>query len=320
MAPLSSLVPILSFLAPLISAHGHVTGIVVDGKWNRGWDAELKYQNPIPLVAGWQADNLDNGFITPSQFATSDIICHKSAKNANAYVEAKAGSKVTFVWNTWPVSHKGKSTSNSSVPFLVDIPYLLFPTSLPISCSNERHLHKSIYSKGSQSMLTSIPSQGPVIDYIAPCNGDCTTITKESLRFTKFAQGAWISGNDPGTWVTDDLVKANNSWTTTIPATLAPGNYVIRHEIIALHAAGQTNGAQAYPQCVNFKITGDGTQTLGSSGTAATAFYKAADPGILFNLYSKFTGYTIPGPAIASLKKREAEAEGETRTHARNWV
>jgi hypothetical protein len=51
----------------------------------------------------------------------------------------------------------------------------------------------------------------------------------------------------PGAWVTDDLVKNNFSWDLTIP-NLAPGNYVIRHEIIALHAAGQTNGAQAYPQ------------------------------------------------------------------------
>jgi cellulase len=89
---------------------------------------------------------------------------------------------------------------------------------------------------------------GPIIDYIADCKGDCGAVTPTSLLWTKMGQGAWISGNDPGTWVTDDFVKNNVSWSTTIPANLAPGNYVIRHEIIALHAAGQTNGAQAYPQ------------------------------------------------------------------------
>jgi hypothetical protein len=273
---LAYLLPVLVSVG-LVAGHGHVTGIVVDGKYNKGWDAEMKYQNPIPPTGGWQADNLDNGFISPSAFSSADIICHKSAKNGNAYVTAQPGSKVTFQWNTWPVSHKG-----------------------------------------------------PVFDYIASCGGDCTTVAKEKLLWTKFAEGAWISGNDPGAWVcsfscilfcaavtdssqvTDDLVAKNFSWTTTIPANIAPGNYVIRHEIIALHAAGQSNGAQAYPQCVNFKIEGTGTAAL-SGGVAATSFYKASDPGILFNLYSKFTGYTIPGPALSKLAKREE------REHARDW-
>jgi hypothetical protein len=67
----------------------------------------MRYQNPIPAVAGWQADNLDNGFISPSAFSSPDIVCHKAAKNGNAYVTARPGSKVTFQWNTWPESHKG---------------------------------------------------------------------------------------------------------------------------------------------------------------------------------------------------------------------
>ena len=49
-----------------------------------------------------------------------------------------------------------------------------------------------------------------------------------------------------------------------------------------------------------------------TGGTAATSFYKASDPGILFNLYSKFNGYTIPGPALKKLVKRE-------RSHPRKW-
>ena len=126
-------------------------------------------------------------------------------------------------------------------------------------------------------------------------------------------EGAWKSGSDPGSWVTDDLIKNNISWATTIPSNLAPGNYVIRHEIIALHAAASVGGAQAYPQCVNFQIGGSGTTKL-SGGVAATTFYKPTDPGIKFDLYSKFTSYTIPGPALAKCVKREE------RGHARDWV
>ncbi|KAF1995694.1 lytic polysaccharide monooxygenase [Amniculicola lignicola CBS 123094] len=265
MAPLALLSLSLALLPTLISAHGHVSGIVVDGKWYTGWNAAMKYQSPIPPTAGWQVDNLDNGFVTPSQFATADIICHKAAKNGGLYIPAKAGAAVKFLWDAWPVSHKG-----------------------------------------------------PVIDYIAPCPGDCTSVDKTTLRWTKIKEGAWITGSDPGTWVTDDLVKSNLSWTTTIPSTLASGNYIIRHEIIALHAAGQSNGAQAYPQCINFKVEGTGSETL-SGGVAATAFYKATDAGILFNLYSKFTGYTIPGPALKMVAKREA-AVVEERGHAKDWL
>ncbi|KAF2466451.1 endoglucanase IV precursor [Lindgomyces ingoldianus] len=262
MAPITTYLFSFAFVLPtLVNAHGHVTGIVADGKWYTGWNGEMKYQNPLPATAGWQADNLDNGFVTPDSFAKPDIICHKSAKNGNAYIPAKPGSKITFQWNTWPVSHKG-----------------------------------------------------PVFDYIASCNGDCTTVDKTKLTWVKMDEGAWLSGNDPGTWVTDNLIKSNISWSITLP-NLAPGNYVIRHEIIALHAASQTNGAQAYPQCVNFQVSGGGTLAV-SGGVPATSFYKASDPGIQFNLYSKFTGYTMPGPALTKLLRRE---EGEEREHARNW-
>lgn len=111
MAPLTqSLLTLLSvaLLTPLTSAHGHVQGVVVDGKWYTGWNAEFKYKNPLPECAGWQADNLDNAFIAPSAFASDDIICHKAAKNPNFEIPAKAGSKITFQWNTWPESHRGE--------------------------------------------------------------------------------------------------------------------------------------------------------------------------------------------------------------------
>jgi cellulase len=94
----------------------------------------------------------------------------------------------------------------------------------------------------------------------------------------------------------------------TIP-NLAPGNY----EIIALHAAGSSNGAQAYPQCINIVVSGSGTTKL-SGGVPATSFYKATDPGILFNVFSKFTSYTVPGPAVTKVSKREE------REHAREFA
>lgn len=83
----------------------------------------------------------------------------------------------------------------------------------------------------------------------------------------------------------------------TIPRNLKAGNYVIRHEIIALHSAGIDNGAQNYPQCLTLKVGGSGS-VAPSGGTVGTALYNRADAGIRFNLYTTYTSYPYPGPAL----------------------
>jgi hypothetical protein len=140
---------------------------------------------------------------------------------------------------------------------------------------------------------------GPVITYLANCKGDCSSVDKSALEFFKIDEAGLISdSNEPGTWASDKLISANNSWTVTIPSTIASGNYVLRHEIIALHSAGQSNGAQNYPQCVNLKVTGGGSDS--PSGTLGTKLYTNTDPGILVNIYTALKSYTIPGPALYS--------------------
>ncbi|KAL8927891.1 MAG: hypothetical protein Q9172_001191, partial [Xanthocarpia lactea] len=141
---------------------------------------------------------------------------------------------------------------------------------------------------------------GPVMDYLANCNGDCSSVDKTALRFTKIDEEGLIEYTSmPGRWASDKLLAANNSWTVTIPKSVAPGNYVLRHEIIALHSANKPDGAQNYPQCVNLKITGSGTDEL-ASGTLGTELYKPDDAGIFVNIYEKLTTYAIPGPKLYS--------------------
>ncbi|KAF4216716.1 hypothetical protein CNMCM8980_007291 [Aspergillus fumigatiaffinis] len=141
---------------------------------------------------------------------------------------------------------------------------------------------------------------GPLITYLAPCNGDCATVDKTTLKFVKIAARGLVDGSSPpGKWADDEMIANNNTATVTIPASYAPGNYVLRHEIIALHSAGNLNGAQNYPQCFNIKITGGGSAQ--GSGTAGTSLYKNTDPGIKFDIYSGLSGgYPIPGPALFS--------------------
>ncbi|KAH7313189.1 putative endoglucanase/cellulase, partial [Rhexocercosporidium sp. MPI-PUGE-AT-0058] len=140
---------------------------------------------------------------------------------------------------------------------------------------------------------------GPVLDYLADCGGDCKTVDKTKLKFFKI-DGVGLNDDTtlPGNWASDTLIANNNSWTVTIPSTISPGNYVLRHEIIALHAAEQANGAQNYPQCFNLEVTGSGTDS--PTGTLGTALYTATDPGILVDIYATIASYVVPGPALYS--------------------
>lgn len=144
---------------------------------------------------------------------------------------------------------------------------------------------------------------GPVIDYLAKCSGDCTDADKESLSFFKLAEVGIIDASSDE-WASDKLIADGNQWTVNIPESLAPGNYVLRHEIIALHSGGQENGAQAYPQCINIEVTGSGVADPCSSGAdcvAGTSLYTASDEGILYDIYSgDNSAYPIPGPSVWS--------------------
>ena len=152
------------------------------------------------------------------------------------------------------------------------------------------------------------PHIGTIITYLANCNGACTSVDKTKLQFFKIDAVGITSPGSPPKWATDQFIAAGNRWTVTIPSSIAAGNYVMRHEIIALHGAQNANGAQNYPQCVNLQITGSGTAK--PSGVVGTQLYKASDPGIAFNPYTQVNSYPIPGPTlIAGAGKRSVEFE-----------
>ncbi|KAJ8066748.1 hypothetical protein OCU04_004138 [Sclerotinia nivalis] len=140
---------------------------------------------------------------------------------------------------------------------------------------------------------------GPVLDYLAACTGnDCTTVDKTTLKFFKIDGVGLIDDTTiPGTWASDQLIENNSSWSVTIPESLAPGGYVLRHEIIALHSAEEADGAQNYPQCVNLWVSGTGTTTPADSDTTlGTALYTENGAGVSANIYASLASYVVPGP------------------------
>ncbi|TFK44421.1 glycosyl hydrolase family 61-domain-containing protein [Crucibulum laeve] len=132
--------------------------------------------------------------------------------------------------------------------------------------------------------------QGPVSSYMTSCNGDCTKFAANDAKWFKVD----ASGYDPTTklWAADNLIADNNSWTSTIPAALAPGQYLIRNEIIALHSIGSP---QFYPSCSQIQVSGSGTgQPSDSELVTMEALYSAVS---FPDIYSDFGTFTIPGPA-----------------------
>jgi hypothetical protein len=97
-------------------------------------------------------------------------------------------------------------------------------------------------------------------------------------------------------WGDAPLRTPGGSVTYTIPECITPGYYLVRHEIIALHAAYTYPGAQFYPGCHQLKVTGSGSTTP-SDLVSFPGAYKGTDAGITYDAY-KATEYTVPGPSV----------------------
>ncbi|KAK3319892.1 glycosyl hydrolase family 61-domain-containing protein [Cercophora scortea] len=115
--------------------------------------------------------------------------------------------------------------------------------------------------------------------------------------------GGWFkiqeSGYSNGKWAVETVIANGGLQYIDIPACLPNGQYLLRAEMIALHAAGSTAGAQLYMECAQINVVG-GSGTASPSTYSIPGIYKATDPGILINIYSMTTSstYTIPGPAL----------------------
>lgn len=134
--------------------------------------------------------------------------------------------------------------------------------------------------------------KGPIMVYMAKVSNAGTGTPPTSGWFK-----IYHAGLSNGKWAVDTLIANGGKLTVTIPSCIPAGQYLIRGEIIALHAASSYPGAQLYMECGNLNVTGGGSKTP-SSTVSFPGAYKSSDPGITYNLYSGQTSYTIPGPAV----------------------
>ncbi|KAF4556543.1 putative glycosyl hydrolase family 61 protein 3 [Elsinoe fawcettii] len=167
--------------------------------------------------------------------------------------------------------------------------------SVPAGASATAEWHHTLKGRDAsdKSDPIDISHLGPTIIYLAKVDSALNTNVQGLKWFKIFEDGLDAQGQ----WGVNRLYNNAGKVSFTIPKCIPSGQYLLRAEIIALHAAQSYPGAQFYMECAQLSITGGG-----SANPATVSFpgaYKGTDPGISFNLYyPKPTSYTVPGPAV----------------------
>ncbi|KAG9037092.1 hypothetical protein FRB95_006947 [Tulasnella sp. JGI-2019a] len=141
---------------------------------------------------------------------------------------------------------------------------------------------------------------GPLMTYIAACNGDCSSFSSLNAEWLKIDEAGL--DNATGKWIQEETLYVGKPHTFTFPTNVPAGNYLMRSEIIALHNAESSGGAEFYPACTQIKVAGPTSASIALPASDEVKFpggYSASDPGILINVYNPGLVYTFPGPQLA---------------------
>lgn len=137
--------------------------------------------------------------------------------------------------------------------------------------------------------------KGPVMAYMKKVS-DATSDSGIGGGWFKVSADGYDTSS--GTWAVTKLIAAGGTQSIKIPSCIANGQYLLRGEIIALHSASSSGGAQFYMECAQINVTG-GSGASSPATVSIPGTYSASDPGILINIYqSPQPAYTIPGPSV----------------------
>ncbi|PGH11165.1 hypothetical protein AJ80_07267 [Polytolypa hystricis UAMH7299] len=141
--------------------------------------------------------------------------------------------------------------------------------------------------------------KGPVSAYLKKVN-DATQNPSSGPGdgWFKISESAYTNG----VWGVDELIANDGIQSTTIPQCIEDGEYLLRFEILALHSAYSTNGAQFYMECAQVRISG-GTGAKQPETVSLPGAFQANHPGISVMIWNDVgqpypTSYTPPGPPV----------------------
>lgn len=140
--------------------------------------------------------------------------------------------------------------------------------------------------------------KGPISTYMARVD-NAATAQPSGLKWFKITEDAFNPST--GKWGVDNMI-ANKGWSyATIPTCLAPGQYLLRQELIALHSAYSNQGAQFYQSCAQLNVAGSGS-FVPSQTVSIPGAWQQNDPGVLIQIWVNSIPdngrkpYTAPGP------------------------
>ncbi|KAI0973832.1 glycoside hydrolase [Xylaria arbuscula] len=135
---------------------------------------------------------------------------------------------------------------------------------------------------------------GPTLAYLKKVS-DATTDVGYGNGWFKIQEDGYTNG----AWGTSKVINNGGIHAINIPSCIPDGQYLLRAEMIALHGASSSQGAQLYMECAQINISG-GSASKTPTTYSLPGIYKATDPGLLINIYSMTASstYTIPGPSL----------------------
>ncbi|KAF4548322.1 putative glycosyl hydrolase family 61 protein 1 [Elsinoe fawcettii] len=141
--------------------------------------------------------------------------------------------------------------------------------------------------------------KGSVVVYMAP-TWNPRSPNVENLKWIKVFQDG-IDTN--GTTAVDRLRANGGKVDFQVPTCLPGGDYIMRAEIIALHATmNPAQGTQFFVGCAQIRLeAGDNTVTELPPTVSIPGVYNENDPGLQWNIYepsNRNKTYPIPGPAV----------------------
>jgi hypothetical protein len=187
---------------------------------------------------------------------THDLFLTLSLQSYDPYGDEKMQDSADFmVQRKWITNNPIFETSNSS-----------------LSCNTPGTPARSYIPVTAGQNITAVYAYwvhtvGPMIAWLAYCANDandCRTFDSSTADWFKFGQQGLLEGTiEQGTWFQKAFSRWDGSpslWSETIPKTLMPGKYLVRHEIISLHSA---NKPQFYPECAHLDVQGEGKEYPG---------------------------------------------------------
>lgn len=133
-----------------------------------------------------------------------------------------------------------------------------------------------------------------MLTYMASCGSTtCDQFDATTAKWFKIQEIGLDSSTESG-WAQADLMNGTPA-NITLPSNLAPGNYLLRHEIIALHLANTMGGAEFYPSCSQIIVGGSGTgKPSDDELVSLPGAYSDSDPGIYVPSVSLQSSYIHP--------------------------